>query len=65
MSAHAIGAPCPKCGALLMPRERARLFRNGVGDVAFCARCKAAWDIAEADELRMETKPAGPMPVLG
>lgn len=47
MSGKEIGGPCPKCGAVLMRRERARVFRSGSGDVAYCARCNAAWDIAE------------------
>lgn len=47
MSGQSIGGPCPKCGGLLLRRERARLFRTGVGDVAYCARCHAAWDIDE------------------
>jgi hypothetical protein len=51
MSARRIGGPCPKCGAVLMRRERARLFRTGSGDVAYCARCNAAWDI-EDDVVR-------------
>jgi Zn-finger nucleic acid-binding protein len=47
MSARHIGGPCPKCGAVLMRRERARVFRTGNGDVAYCARCNGAWEIAE------------------
>ena len=41
-----IGDPCPKCAASLIRRRRASLFRESDGDVAFCAPCNAAWDIA-------------------
>ena len=41
-----IGDPCPKCAAMLIRRRRASLFRAADGDVAFCAPCNAAWDIA-------------------
>ena len=41
-----IGDPCPKCAASLIRRRRASLFRAADGDVAFCAPCNAAWDIA-------------------
>lgn len=46
MPGKQIGDPCPKCAATLMRRRRASLFRMADGDVAFCARCNAAWDIA-------------------
>jgi hypothetical protein len=60
LSDKKIGGPCPKCGAALMRRERARLFRDGSGDVAYCARCNAAWDIAEDGPRAIE--PMGPKP---
>lgn len=41
-----IGEPCPKCAATLMRRRRASLFRMADGDIAFCAPCNAAWEIA-------------------
>jgi hypothetical protein len=41
-----------------MRRERARVFRSGHGDVAYCARCNAAWDIAgEGDRTDTASKP--------
>ena len=46
-----IGDPCPKCAAMLIRRRRASLFRSSDGDVAFCAPCNAAWDIAGEETL--------------
>ncbi len=47
MLSRRIGEPCPKCPTRLM-RRRAKI--NGqVGDVAYCARCDASFEIA-ADE---------------
>lgn len=63
MSARRIGGPCPKCGAILMRRERARVFRSAGGDVAYCARCNAAWDIEEDAERASDILPA-PRPAL-
>jgi hypothetical protein len=45
-----IGDPCPKCSAALMRRRCNRSFRTETGDVAYCARCDAAWEIAK-DEV--------------
>jgi hypothetical protein len=65
MSAKTIGGPCPKCGALLMRRERARVFRSVGGDVAYCARCNAAWDIDDGASTKGEAAPITPHPALG
>lgn len=47
MLSRRIGEPCPKCATRLM-RRRTKV--NGlVDDVAYCARCNAAFEIA-ADE---------------
>lgn len=46
MPGKQIGEPCPKCAATLMRRRRASLFRMADGDIAYCAPCNAAWEIA-------------------
>lgn len=40
-----IGDPCPKCSAALLRRRSS--FRLIVGDVAYCAPCNAAFELAE------------------
>lgn len=51
MSGKKIGDPCPKCASTLLRRRRATVFRGGDGDIAYCAPCNAAWDIAVDDPL--------------
>jgi hypothetical protein len=43
-----IGEPCPTCN---LPLQRRRsTFRTIIGDVAFCARCSASYEIAAPPE---------------
>lgn len=45
-----IGEPCPKCASLLIPRAKRMIARGGgSGDMAFCPRCSAAYELAEPD----------------
>lgn len=48
MLAKKIGEPCPKCATRLM-RRRSK-FARIEGDVAYCARCDASFELA-ADEI--------------
>jgi hypothetical protein len=57
-----IGDPCPKCAAMLIRRRRASLFRSGDGDIAFCAPCNAAWDIAGEEPPAIDHRFAGFVP---
>ncbi|MBN8606264.1 MAG: hypothetical protein J0L81_05045 [Caulobacterales bacterium] len=44
-----IGEPCPSCETPLMRRRST--FRSISGDVAYCARCNSAYEIAcEAED---------------
>lgn len=45
-----IGDPCPKCGRALMRRRST--FRAIVGDVAYCADCNAAFELAAPEPRR-------------
>lgn len=46
MFTKSIGEPCPKCAAPLIRRHRAARFMSEGADVAFCARCIAAWELS-------------------
>lgn len=48
MQSKTIGDPCPSCRAPLMRRRST--FRTVPGDVAYCARCDASFELAAADE---------------
>ena len=43
-----IGEPCPACRTPLQRRKST--FRTIVGDVAYCARCCASYELAREDE---------------
>jgi uncharacterized Zn finger protein (UPF0148 family) len=47
MFAKRIGECCPKCQAPLIRRRAGASFRSISGDVAYCARCNSAWELAE------------------
>lgn len=53
-----IGEPCPTCQTPL--QRRRSNFRTIVGDVAYCARCSASFEIA-ADDGRVLAMPASPL----
>lgn len=58
MLSRRIGEPCPKCTTRLM-RRRTKV--NGlVGDVAYCARCDAAFEIAADEPVFMPALGAAP-----
>jgi Zn-finger nucleic acid-binding protein len=46
MFTKSIGEPCPKCHVPLIQRQRVGRQRSHPVDVAFCARCQGAWEIA-------------------
>ncbi len=50
------GDPCPTCATPLMRRRST--FRTIVGDVAYCARCCSAFELAEEREFENELAPA-------
>lgn len=55
MKSKRIGEPCPKCATRLM-RRKAKI--NGdVGEVAYCARCNAAFEIAVDEPVLMPFAP--------
>lgn len=49
MLAKKIGDPCPKCAAPLL-RRRSTSYRAVQGDVAYCGRCNAAYELAAEPE---------------
>ncbi len=51
-----VGDPCPKCAAKLI-RRRSN-FRRIVGDVAYCAPCGAAFELAEEEPTQTLFAPA-------
>ncbi|MET0182600.1 MAG: hypothetical protein ABW199_06920 [Caulobacterales bacterium] len=51
MYGQRIGDPCPKCSSLLIRRAKRIVARGGEsGDVAYCARCNAAYELAHERE---------------
>ncbi|MGE0740123.1 MAG: hypothetical protein AB7O98_02180 [Hyphomonadaceae bacterium] len=46
-----IGEPCPTCQTPL--QRRRSTFRTIVGDVAYCARCCSAFELAGEDDDRV------------
>lgn len=48
MNGKNIGDPCPKCAAQLIRRPRQIVARaGGSGDMAYCAKCQAAFELAD------------------
>ncbi|MBY0564026.1 MAG: hypothetical protein K2P58_07550 [Hyphomonadaceae bacterium] len=43
------GEPCPICAQPL--QRRRSTFRTILGDVAYCARCSASYELAEDNDL--------------
>lgn len=43
------GEPCPICAQPL--QRRRSTFRTILGDIAFCARCSASFELVEDDDL--------------
>jgi hypothetical protein len=48
MHERRIGEPCPACATPLQRRRSS--FRTISGDVAYCARCMAAYELATDEE---------------
>ena len=44
-----IGEPCPACRLPL--QRRISTFRTIAGDVAYCARCSASYELARDEEI--------------
>ncbi|HVY85086.1 MAG TPA: hypothetical protein VG943_08130 [Caulobacterales bacterium] len=55
-----IGEPCPTCATPL--QRRRSTFRTIVGDVAYCARCCASYELSEAPADRRAIRTAAPQP---
>jgi hypothetical protein len=50
-----IGEPCPACRLPL--QRRTSTFRTIVGDVAYCARCSASYELAREEEIGLALAP--------
>ncbi|MES1157057.1 MAG: hypothetical protein ABUL73_04670 [Alphaproteobacteria bacterium] len=58
MSMKNIGEPCPNCATPL--QRRRSTFRTIVGDVAYCARCCASYELVEAPADRRAVRKVAP-----
>ncbi len=59
MNGKNIGDPCPKCTAQLIRRPRRIVARaGGSGDMAYCAKCQAAFELLEDAAPRAAFPPA-------
>lgn len=56
MILKSIGEPCPNCTTPL--QRRRSTFRTVAGDVAFCARCSASYEMMEAPADRRAVRTA-------
>jgi hypothetical protein len=51
-----VGEPCPTCATPL--QQRRSNFRTFSGDVAYCARCCAAFELAHDEQDIVVRRPA-------
>ncbi len=58
MNTKKVGEPCPKCSTLLIRRPRRIVARaGGSGDMAYCAMCRAAFEIDEPADIAAMGRP--------
>jgi hypothetical protein len=49
-----LGDPCPQCATPLQRRRSS--FRTIAGDVAYCAACRASFELAKCDQFEQDER---------